>query len=245
MIKYIDMKTFLSLILPCYNEAEHLKESFPKVIAVLRKLNRAFEIIIIDDGSQDDTVKIIESLIKENKNIPIDFFRHKKNVGRGGTVVEGIKKAKGEVVGFIDIDLEITPGYIPQFAEKIHKDKTDVVVGRRYYSFSIKSFHRFIASKLYAFLIQFILYLPVHDTEAGYKFFNRKKILSVLSSVKDTRWFWDTEIVARSHMNNLRLAEIKVLFQRRYDKTSTVKFIEDTVGYIKSLIVFKKSISRK
>lgn len=236
------MKTNLSLILPCYNEAEHLKESFPKVIAVLKKLNRAIEIIIIDDGSKDDTVKIIELLIKENKNIPIRFFRHKKNVGRGGTVAEGITKAKGEVVGFIDIDLEISPEYISRFVEKIHKDKIDVVVGRRYYSFSIKSFHRFIASKLYAILIQFILHLPVHDTEAGYKFFNRKKILPVLSSIKDTKWFWDTEITARGYLRGLQLAEIDVLFQRRTDKTSTVRFFQDTIEYLKQIIEFKKNV---
>lgn len=236
------MNVFLSLIIPCYNEAEHLEKSFPKVIEVLRELKRGFEVIIIDDFSCDNTVGIIRRLIKNNKEILIRFIKHKRNVGRGGTVMEGIKMARGKIVGFIDIDLEVSPKYIPDFAKIIDSDKADIVVGKRYDYFSLMSVHRFISSKLYVWLIRYTFKLPIHDTEAGYKFFNRKKILPILKYVNDVKWFWDTEIVARGYMNNLRLSEVNVLFQKRYDKTSTVKLLSDSIQHVRSLISFKKNI---
>ena len=87
-----------------------------------------------------------------------------------------------------------------------------------------------------------ILKLPVHDTEAGYKFFRRKKILPVLKQVKDKRWFWDTEIIALGYLNGLKIKEIKVLFKRRSDKTSTVNLFRDTLEYIWSLLVFRSQM---
>ena len=239
------MNIYLSLIVPCYNEGEHLEKSFPKVIEVLRKLKRRFEVIIIDDFSLDNTVEIVNKLRAKYKVISIRFVGHKKNIGRGGTVMEGIRLAKGEIVGFIDIDLEVSPKYIPDFADVIHKNKADIVVGKRYDYFSILSLHRFISSKLYIYLIKSTLKLPINDTEAGYKFFNRKKALPLLRRIQDLGWFWDTEIVARGHMQGLRLAEIDVLFEKKHDKTSTVKLLRDSIRQIKSLISFKKDIVKE
>lgn len=239
------MNIELSLIVPCYNEGEHLEKSFPKVIEVLKKLKQNFEIIIIDDLSRDNTVEIINRLIKKYKEIPISSIRHKKNIGRGGTVTEGIRLAKGSVVGFIDIDLEVFPRYIPDFVEMISKNKADIVVGKRYDYFSITSLHRFISTKIYTLLIRYVLRLPIHDTETGYKFFNRGKILPILAQTNDVGWFWDTEIITRGYMNNLRLAEIDVLFKKRDDKTSTVRLLRDSIKQVKSLIAFKKNVAKE
>lgn len=238
------MNIYLSLIIPCYNEAEHLEKSFPKVIEVLRKLKQSFEVIVIDDFSRDNTVDIIRRLIGKNKGISIRFIEHKRNVGRGGTVTEGIMLARGGIVGFIDIDLEISPEYIPQFVEKIHNNNADIVVGKRAFAFRVTNFLRHFASKWYALLVRNFLKLPIGDTETGYKFFNRRKIIPMLGEVKDTGWFWDTEIIARGYMNNLRIKELEVVFKKRDDKTSTVNIAKDTINYIKALISFKYNISR-
>lgn len=231
-------------MLPCYNEAEHLQESFPKIVSVLKKLKKNFELIIIDDCSLDNTSEIIEKFVSENKFLAIRYVKHKKNVGRGGTVSEGIILARGRIAGFLDIDLEVSPNYIPYFIECIDRNKADVVIGRRMYSFSLRNFHRFIASKVYTLLIQHSLGLPVRDTEAGYKFFKREKILPILKMTNDKKWFWDTEIIARSDMANLKIKEIDVIFRRRQDKTSTVRFSRDIIGYVKALVHFKRTWNR-
>lgn len=240
MVKYIAIKSYaISLVIPCYNESEHLADSLPRVLNVLKKLKKSFEIIIIDDNSHDNTSEIIKKFIQKYKTSNIQFIQHRKNVGRGGAVTEGLMLARGEIVGFIDIDLEISPDYIPQFLEIIDTKKADIVVGKRHNPFLFASLHRHIASRVYTSLVRLILKLPISDTEAGYKFFRRKKILSILNRVKDAKWFWDTEVIAMSTEKGLKISEIDVLFERRKDKTSTVHIFKDSFGYLISLIAYK------
>src|SRR3989344_541167 len=234
------MKYGLSLILACYNEEPHLIPSYKKVLKKLKKCKLPYEIIFVEDKSIDNTAKIIKFIIKNN-NLTSAIF-HKKNVGRGGAVTDGILKAKYEYVGFIDIDLEISENYINLFINELQKG-TDIVIALRSYIFQIRSFHRIILSKGYVFLKKFFLDIPLQDTEAGYKFFKKSKILPVLKLIKDKGWFWDTEIVARSYLNDLSIREIPVTFIRRRDKKSTVKILKDSFYYFKKLFSFKKEVN--
>lgn len=235
----------LSLIVPCYNEGNTLIHSLDKIIGMLKDTPYSWEMICIDDKSQDETAKIIEEFSKGRKNVRAYF--HKKNVGRGGTVAEGMRKSQGKIVGFIDVDLEVSPIYIPEFMRAINKG-FDVAIGKRIYKENFLSFPRYIASRIYVSLVKRLLGLNFEDTEAGYKFFQREKILPGLKKVKDKSWFFDTEIVARSYWQGLKIVSIPVLFLRRKDKESTVRLIPDTVKYIKSLWNFKretKNISKQ
>jgi len=96
-----------------------------------------------------------------------------------------------------------------------------------------------LASKIYALAVKTLLKISIEDTEAGYKFFKRSKILPILSKVRDKHWFWDTEICVRAYWSGLKISEIPVLFIRRRDKKSTVKLIPDTYDYIKKIIKFR------
>lgn len=242
------MKTYLSLIVPCYNEAEHLEKSFPRVIEVLQKLKKNFEVIIIDDRSRDNTVEIVRKLIKKNKGVSIKFIQHKKNVGRGGTVAEGIMAASGDIVGFIDIDLEVSPSYIPHFISLLKTNKADIVIGQRIYPiqfFDLQYFIRTFLSIGYSLLIKLIFNLPVRDTETGYKFFKREKIIPVLGRVRDKHWFWDTEIIIMGVLHGLRIREEPVRFSRSKEKTSTVELIPDITKYFKALLLFKMALLKE
>ena len=159
--------------------------------------------------------------------------------------MEGLRLAKGDIAGFIDVDLEVSPSYILEIINKLRDDNVDAVIGHRYYPISllsINSLMRFLSTKIYSSIVRNILKLPIQDTESGYKFFKRNKILKVLSRVKDRRWFWDTEIVARSIFGGLRIKEVPVLFLRNPNKTSTVNLFSDTMQYLTALYRFKKSL---
>jgi glycosyltransferase involved in cell wall biosynthesis len=234
----IKNKLDLSLIIPCYNEEPHLEINCRKIIWILDNLKINFEIILIDDCSHDQTKKIISKLIgKDPKNIKAIF--HEQNIGRGGTVNEGLKVARGAVAGFLDIDLEVSEQYIPSFYWKIIEGN-DMVIAKRSYEFTMAKLIRYLASKGYSFLVRHILKSPFNDTEAGYKFFNRQKILPVLNQMHDQHWFWDTEIVMRSFSAGLKITEVPVIFIRDPNKKSTVKVIPDSILYLKNLIKFKK-----
>lgn len=235
-------KNKVSLILPCFNEAQHILSSVEKIFQVLRKADFLSEVIFVDDRSTDNTRMYLERIRTKYPRIPISIILHTKNKGRGVSVSDGIKKARGEIVGFIDIDCEISPQYIPIFVNAV-KTGIDVVVARRIYDFKLAAVHRYIASKIYANIAKVIFNLKIHDTEAGYKFFKRKTIIPVLNQVIDTYWFWDTEIIVRSMVNGLLITELPARFTRRNDKTSTVKIIPDTINYIINIIKLKKELT--
>lgn len=228
----------LSLIIPCYNEGETLIQSLNKIIEVLKDIPYSWEMICIDDASKDETASVIRGFSRGRRNVRVYF--HKKNVGRGGTVIEGINKSKGKIVGYIDADLEVSPVYIPEFVRAINKG-FDVAIGKRIYKENIFSFPRYIASRVYVFLVKRLLNLNFEDTEAGYKFFLKEKIIPVIRNVKDREWFFDTEIVARGYWNNLRIVSLPTLFLRRSDKKSTVKLIPDAIKYVKRVWNFNKN----
>lgn len=236
-------KPKLSLILPCYNEGEHLIGSVEKIFNILNYLPFSSEVIFIDDKSSDNTRFLLKKIQKKYKSISLKAIFHKKNMGRGATVSEGIRKSKGDIVGFIDVDCEIAPHYVPIFVKAV-KSGYSIVTAHRIYEFSFLSVHRWLASKIYALLVKKVFNLSLNDTEAGYKFFLKDKIIPVLDKIKDSYWFWDTEILVRASIAKLKILEIPVVFVRRKDKTSTVKIIQDTLKYLKGIIRLRKELKK-
>jgi glycosyltransferase involved in cell wall biosynthesis len=233
----------LSLILALYNEGQTLPNSLARIFNVLDNSKFSYEVILIDDKSQDETAGLVNKIIAGRNNC--HFYQHEKNVGRGGTVTEGIRLAKGRVVGFLDVDLEASPIYIPEMVEKILKNEANVVTGLRVYKLQPSLLFRHISSLVYRWLVKLLIKLPFYDTETGYKFFNREKILPVIEEVQDKGWFWDTEIMAQVYSHRLKVLESPVLFIRRFDKKSTVKIFQDSWDYLVKLIKYSKSFRKR
>lgn len=227
-----------SLILPLYREAEHIRQSLAEIHHTLVGARLSFEIILIDDASPDDTVRIVREELP--KYPEMRFLKHAQNLGRGATVCDGIRAAGGRVVGFIDVDLEVSPVYIPQFVRIILGGEADVVTGLRVYRTSLRAITRYLSNVTYRILVHTMLRLPYEDTETGYKFFRRETIVPVLADTSDPGWFWDTEIMAQCFRHGLRVKEVPVLFLRRRGKTSTVRLLFDSVMYFKKLLAFSR-----
>lgn len=230
----------LSLVLPCYHEAGLFTGSVALICAVLDLSTISYEIIFVDDASKDGTVSLIRSYCLQYPNMRAIY--HTKNRGRGQAVTDGIKAARGGVVGYIDIDCEVSPVYIPSMASRILKNQADVVIGRRFYRTSPRAMIREILSRGYQWLSDAMIGTGGLDTETGYKFFNRKKILPVLKKAKNSGWFWDTEIMVYAKRANLAIVELPVLFLRRFDKQSSVNIVKDTIDYMVHLIQLRKRL---
>lgn len=238
------MKNYnLSLVLALYNEASHLRASFQEIIRVLSKTDWNWEIIFVDDKSTDNTLEILGEILQENPNLKIKTLFHSQNTGRGKAVADGIRIAEGEVVGFIDVDLEVSPEYIPKFVQEI-LGGADMAVGQRSSKFSWLALDRYITSRGYSFLVHFLFKLPFQDTEAGYKFFRRSKILPLLEEIKDWGWFWDTECVVRAELHNFKISSLPVVFTRNPNKKSTVRILPDTINYFKKLFKFYREVRK-
>lgn len=233
----------LSVVLACYNEAEIFESSFRELRDSLRMLDRSFEIVIVDDVSRDRTRELIGKVVAENPDVDIRVLLHDVNQGRGATVTDGFAAARGDIAGYLDVDLEVHCRYIPSLVRAIEAG-ADVATVRRIYAFQLRYIDRYFMSRGYSWLVRRLLGTKLHDTETGFKFFRREKLMPLIRQIQDPRWFWDTEFMIRSERAGLRIDEIPGAYVRRVDKTSTVSGLRDSVDYFIRLVRFRASLER-
>lgn len=145
-------KTKLSVVIPCFNEEENIKRIPKELLSVLNNLKINYEIIIIDDGSTDNSGKEIHAL-NESK---IKLVKHSKNLGLGHAIRTGINTARGDLLVTLDADFTFSPKYIPLFLETLENNsKIDFVIS----SSALEGFGRLrvfvskLARKIYSFLL--------------------------------------------------------------------------------------------
>ena len=229
----------VSIVIACYNEAGHLKQSVSEVRAVMDQTRYSYELIFVDDCSQDGTRDIIRDIASRSPDVKVLF--HEANQGRGGTVSDGIRLSEAQYVGFLDIDLEVHARYIPTMILAL-QNGCDVATAYRIYRVTLRKLVRHVTSYGYRYLSRAVLEHKLLDTETGYKFFNRARILPTLAKTRDRGWFWDTEIMVYAWRNGLNIQEIPCLFVHRFDKKSTISLHKDIWDYLVNLYRFSKRI---
>jgi len=232
----------LSLVLACYNEAEHLETSVAEIRRTLESWGQPFELVFVDDASGDSTWSLLERLRERHADLAVRLLRHETNRGRGRSVSDGFRAARAPVAGYLDVDLEVHCRYVPSLVDAIQRDGADVATIRRVYHFQLRSLDRWLMSQGYAWLVRRLLGTRLLDTESGYKFFRRERLLPLLDTIEDPGWFWDTECMLRAERAGLRIVEIPGAFVRRYDKRSTVRGLRDSADYFVKLLRFRRRL---
>jgi glycosyltransferase involved in cell wall biosynthesis len=231
----------VSVVIACYNEEETLAASFAEIKETLEELGRPFEIIFVDDLSRDRTREILAEIVAAHPTVDVRVLLHERNRGRGATVTDGFRAARGEIAGYLDVDLEVHCRYIPSVVRAIEKG-ADIATLRRIYAFQLGSLDRYAMSRGYSFLVRSLLGVALRDTETGFKFFRREKVLPLLGLVRDPGWFWDTEFMVRAARQGLRIVEVPGAYIRRADKTSTVRGVRDSIRYFGKLLTFRREL---
>ena len=156
---------YLSVMLPVYNEEESLELQYKAVLEAVKKLNKTYEIIFVDDGSTDKSAEMLKSIAKKDKNVKIVFFR--RNFGQTAAMAAGIDYSRGEVIVFMDSDLQNEPEDIARLLEKIDEGY-DVVSGWRN-NRQDKWISRKLPSKIANMLISKVTGVPLHDLGCSLK----------------------------------------------------------------------------
>jgi len=231
----------LSLVLACYDEAQHLRASFAEIRDTLEQAGWPFEVVFVDDASRDGTPEILDEIVAAHPQLALRVIRHERNRGRGATVADGFRAARGEIAGYLDVDLEVHCRYVPSLVRAIERG-VDVATVRRIYAFQLRSLDRYAMSRGYSFLVRRLLDVPYRDTETGYKFFRRDKVLPLLDEIEDAGWFWDTEFMVRAARRGLEVVEVPGAYIRREDKTSTVRGLRDSARYFLALLRLRRRL---
>jgi len=213
-------KPYLSLIIPCYNEEANLKRGVLQDVAnYLKKQNYSFEVIISDDGSQDQSRVLIKKFIKNNPRFKLIENPHQ---GKSFTIRAGIKKAKGEIVVFADMDQSTPINQIEKILPYFKKG-FDVVIGSRGEKRLGFSWFRQLASNIFRFIRKAIILGEIDDTQCGFKAFKNKvaqdlfsRLLIFKKSKKVKGWrvgAFDVELLFIAQKRGYKIAEVPVKWQ--------------------------------
>jgi glycosyltransferase involved in cell wall biosynthesis len=201
-----------SVVIPLYNEEESLRDLTEQLKVVLTRLGGRYEIIYIDDGSTDNSFRVLRDLHFKNKRIKVIRFR--RNYGKSAALMVGFQKAQGEFVITLDADLQDDPAEIPNLVKQIRAG-FDVVSGWK------KKRHdpitKIIPSKFFNFVTSLATGIKIHDFNCGLKAYRKDVVKSVNVYGELHRY-----IPALAHWQGFRIGEVPV--QHRARKFGKSKF---------------------
>lgn len=193
----------LSIIVPVFNEEKSLKELHKKILGNIGI--QSYEIIFIDDGSTDNSFKILQEIAEDDKNVHIIKFR--RNFGKSAALQTGFDKAKGDIVFTLDADLQDDPEEIPGFIEKINQGYDLVAGWKKHRKDPIT---KKIASKIFNIVTSIIFRLKLHDYNCGFKAYRNEVIKSINIYGELHRY-----IPALAKAKGFRICEIPVKHHKR------------------------------
>lgn len=209
----------LSVVIPAFNEEKRIRETLESVDSYLKKQNYPYEIIVVDNGSNDATCDVVKEYQEAKVKNLIRLCLSKSIGAKGSAVRLGILDyAKGDYIIFMDAD-NATPiaeieRFWPHFAAGY-----DVVIGSRALEPSLVSikqtFKRQILGKLSHLLIRFVLLPGIHDSQTGFKGFTRTAAKEIFSAVTVPGWGFDFEVLAIARRRGFRIKEVGVVWTDR------------------------------
>lgn len=201
----------VSVVIPAYNEGHHIVDNLKEVIHVFDEFGYRYEIIVVDDGSQDGTYEELQRVSRQYPQIIIK--RNMRNYGKGRALKKGVRFATGDYIVFLDADMELHPGQIQTFFDIMRLDEADAVIGSKMHPNSkvIYPLHRKIVSNVYYAIIWLLFDLPIRDTQTGLKLFRTEAVKKAFPKILIKRFAYDIELLAVIHRMGYKITEAPVI----------------------------------
>ena len=196
----------LSVFLPAYNEEENIAASIENVTEAVSKYAEKWELIIVDDGSVDNTYEIASRFSKPGGNIRV--IRHNKNLGYGASLKTGLYESKYAWISFIDSDGQFDFGEIAKFISKQAETGADLVIG--YYKKRKASFTKIATSKIWEAFVFILFGLKVKDIDCGFKLISKKVIETIPRLESERGAFISSELLIKAKKKGFKIVEIPV-----------------------------------
>lgn len=240
------MKNPLSIVIPAYEESERLGSTVKSILAYVEKQNFKAEMIVVDDGSKDNTAEVAEKAFAEFPEIETKVVRYEKNRGKGYAVKTGLLEAKHDTALFSDADLSTPIEEMPKLVDLIESGECDVAFGSRALDRSLIGTHqpwrREQGGKVVNLIIRTMSGLPFSDTQCGFKAFNMKKFRPLLNVMQIDRFGFDVEFLYVADHHKLRLKEIPVRWNNV--EGSKVSVVRDTRRMMNELRLIRRNAKR-
>lgn len=237
----------LSLIIPAYNEAARLGASLGTVFAYLNRERPDSEVIIVDDGSRDDTAGIAEQYAKEAGQVQASVLRVNPNRGKGHAVRVGLLAARAPVALFSDADFSTPITELPKLIAPLENGECDVAFGSRALDRSLIGTHqpwrREQGGKVFNLIVRLATGLPYWDTQCGFKAFRLDVCRPLIAAATIDRFGFDVEYLYVMRRAGLRLSEIPVRWN--HCDGSTVSVGRDSLRMLDEIRLIRRQARQR
>ncbi len=227
----------IAVILPVYNEANCIEKTFDRILEFSQK-NHAYNFIIVNDGSTDDTLQIIENKLNTSQTHHIKLISYSDRQGKGYAVKKGGECTDADCICFMDGDLAYSLEHLEPLVEKL--EKFDVVIGCRNLdreNFRNLTLIRKISGKIFNFISRKILNLPYRDMQAGLKGFQKIAAQEIFKQQTITGFSFDAELLFLAAKKGYKIGEIPArISEEHLYKKSKVNIVKDSLKMFSCLL---------
>jgi len=229
----------ISIIIPAYNEANRLPGTLNTIRDYLDKQAWTAEVIVVNDGSSDQTVSVVENLLSRWSILRL--VNNRGNYGKGYSVRHGALQAAGKIILFSDADLSAPVTEIPKLIGPILNNDCDIAFGSRGIDRSLIGVHqsqwREVSGMVFNLLVRLTIGLPFKDTQCGFKAFRREAALPIFQRQTIIGFGFDPEVLYIGRKQGFRMEEIPVRWNH-VDGT-TVRFLKDSLKMFLDLLLIR------
>ena len=232
----------ISIIVPAYNEEQRLPPTLERLHAFLSTQPMRYEIVVVDDGSKDQTCAVVEAHAERIPNLRL--VRQVPNKGKGAAVRLGMLSARGQIRVMCDADCSMPPEQLPRLLAPIIACKAQIAIGSRYAEGAktdVKQpFYRVLWSRLANKVIQRSLVPGIRDTQCGFKAFTAETARDLFKRAKIDGWAFDLEILALARRRGYEIAEVGV--EWKDDNRSRINPLKDMWKVIREALVIRRNL---
>jgi glycosyltransferase involved in cell wall biosynthesis len=240
------MAASLSIVIPAYNEAVRLGNSLRTIVAYLRENWPDGELIVVDDGSSDNTAALARQAFEDSGNLRTSVISYKSNLGKGRAVRLGLLAARGDVALFTDADLSTPITETPKVIDPILRGECDLTFGSRAIDRRLIGKHqpwrREQGGRVFNLAVRLATGLPFWDTQCGFKAFRMSVCRPLVEAATVDRFGFDVELIYLAYRAGLRLREIPV----RWDHIdgSKVNLFGDSIKMLNEVALIRQQARR-
>jgi dolichyl-phosphate beta-glucosyltransferase len=233
-----------SVVIPCFNEAGRIGETLHLTLEYLTANAAQSELIVVNDGSTDDTAAIARERLKDAR-IETRLLENFPNRGKGAAVRSGLLAARKPIGLFFDADLSTPLGETPKLIEPIANGEIDIAFGSRALDRGLIGIHqpwrREQAGRAFNLLVRIATGLPFWDTQCGFKAFRLDVCRPILEAARLDGFAFDVELLYLARHTGLRIREIPVRWN--HAEGSKVQFFKDSLRMLREVIALRKKNS--
>ena len=211
--RVLPLEPTYSIVIPAYNEGARLAATLEKVLAYLHAQRWDAEVIVVNDGSRDNTAEIVRSFVA--KDPALRLLENPGNRGKGYSVRNGMLHAQGQVVLFSDADLSSPIEEAPKLFQAL-EEGADIAIGSRWLRAETQTrrqpLYRQLLGRIFNFLLRVTLGLQFKDTQCGFKAFKQTAARAIFPLQRIERWAFDPEILFLARKFGFRVDEVPVLW---------------------------------